>query len=514
MTRWTTILASALVVAAATVAIIVAVFLVSWRFAMTGHESELRREAVHLLEHAEAIYDDAVAALRSLESNRNEPCSPEHIKLMMETSLRSLYISNVGYAWGGYSTCSAYGVVDTPIPSFRIDVVQPDGYQIFVNWRGPVRGRGPLMIVKSPSYGVMIAQRLFYERLSHEPPLTFTFRTLNGIALDGGAETMPQSDTGDEIRVVMTSRAWILEAAAPALGFLAYLRSELPVLVPLAVALVLLLGSAAVWFVAQATSGRAVIRRALQLRQFIVHYQPIVELATNRCVAAEALVRLRASDGVLVSPDAFIPFFEETGEIGMLTDQVLEIVVREMGPLLCSNRSLHISVNVSASDIVSGRILGTLERVLANSGIEQQQVWLEMTERGFMNIEGARPTLDELNRRGHRIAIDDFGTGYSGLQYLAQLPVQVLKIDKSFVETVGTAAPTSRVTEQIIAMARELNLTIVAEGVETERQAAFLRGQRVDYAQGWLFSRAIPADEFLAFYRTNPPRVTSAAAAE
>ncbi|MCB1490179.1 MAG: EAL domain-containing protein, partial [Bauldia sp.] len=93
----------------------------------------------------------------------------------------------------------------------------------------------------------------------------------------------------------------------------------------------------------------------------------------------------------------------------------------------------------------------------------------------------------------------DFGTGYSGLQYLAKLPVEMLKIDKSFIETVGTAAPTSRVTDQIIAMARELKLGLVAEGVETETQRAFLVAQKVELAQGWLFSPALPIDEFIAF---------------
>lgn len=130
-----------------------------------------------------------------------------------------------------------------------------------------------------------------------------------------------------------------------------------------------------------------------------------------------------------------------------------------------------------------------------------------------MDIDNARKTLDELRRRGHRIAIDDFGTGYSGLQYLAQLPVAMLKIDKSFIETVGTGAPTSLVTGHIIAIARELKLGLVAEGVETEAQAAFLRERRVEFAQGWLFSRAVPADDFLKFLQKNRSRGHAPAAA-
>jgi sensor c-di-GMP phosphodiesterase-like protein len=174
-----------------------------------------------------------------------------------------------------------------------------------------------------------------------------------------------------------------------------------------------------------------------------------------------------------------------------------------MGPLLRENRSMHISINIAATDFASGRILEALDRALKGADINPDQIWLEMTERALMNIEDARATLDELRRRGHCIAIDDFGTGYSGLQYLAKLPVGMLKIDKSFIETVGTAAPTSRVTGHIIALARELKLGLVAEGVETDAQATILRNEGVEYAQGWLFSRAIPADEFLAFLKRN-----------
>jgi sensor c-di-GMP phosphodiesterase-like protein len=167
---------------------------------------------------------------------------------------------------------------------------------------------------------------------------------------------------------------------------------------------------------------------------------------------------------------------------------------------------MHISVNIVATDIVTGRILGALDGALVDTGIGAEQIWLELTERGLMDIESARTTLDELRRRGHRIAIDDFGTGYSGLQRLAQLPVEMLKIDKSFIETVGTGAPTSLVTGHIIAIARELDLRLVAEGVETEAQAAFLREQQVEFAQGWLFSRAVPADDFLVFLQRNRVR--------
>ncbi len=496
---------SVLVAILATVAILGSVLFVSWRVTEATRASELERSASRMLQRAELIYAEAVTTLAAIADTDVEPCSPEHIQLMKQATTDELYLDNVAYSSGGFVRCNAYGPVDSVIPTNEVDVVQPDGVELNVNWIGPSRPPRPTLVVKMASHRALVDQRSFYDDLlSPGASQYLTLTTLNGIAIAPGRDDASmvyaanrETDFVSELR----SDNWIVEIEAPGLGFLAYVQSLTTILVLLAGVLVMLIGAGAMWFLLRPISGKTLIEQALRRRQFVIHYQPIIELATERCVAAEALIRLRRSDGVLLRPDLFIPYAEESGLIHPLTDAVLEAVVREMGPLLRSDRSIHISVSVAAQDIVSGRILDALEAALKDTGIAADQIWLEMTERGFMNIAGARPTLDALHRRGHSIAIDDFGTGYSGLQYLAQLPVEMLKIDKSFIETVGTAAPTSRVTEQIIAMARELNLSIVAEGVETEAQASFLREQRVEYAQGWLFSWAVPAGEFLAFLK-------------
>jgi c-di-GMP phosphodiesterase len=275
------------------------------------------------------------------------------------------------------------------------------------------------------------------------------------------------------------------------------------ILIPLSVAMAILCGAVSIWLLSRPRSPRAALAEAVHNRQFVIHYQPIIELATRRCIGAEALVRLRGADGSLIRPDLFIAYAEDTGLIGSITRLVVELVVEELGDLLRRDRAMHVAINLSGSDIVSGSILQVLDQALGNTDIAAQQVWLEATERSFINTEGARTTLAELQRRGHRTVIDDFGTGYSSLKYLKDLPIDTLKIDKAFIETVGTAAPTSNVTGHIIAMARELNLSLVAEGVETEAQSTFLIEHNVRFAQGWLFARAVPIHAFLDFYGRN-----------
>lgn len=248
-------------------------------------------------------------------------------------------------------------------------------------------------------------------------------------------------------------------------------------------------------------SPRAELEAAIRRKEFVVHYQPIVELETNTCVGAEALVRWKRPDGTLIPPDHFIPLAESTGLILPITDLVCDAVLHELGSLLRSNRGLHIAINVCADDLKTGRIMEVLETKLAGTGINASQIYLEATERGFVDINAVRNTLTRARAAGHPVALDDFGTGYSSLQYLQELQVDLLKIDKSFVDAMGRETATGPVATHIIALAKSLSLSTVAEGVETQAQADQLRQHGVDFVQGWLFSRPLAANDFLAFQK-------------
>lgn len=238
----------------------------------------------------------------------------------------------------------------------------------------------------------------------------------------------------------------------------------------------------------------------IKKREFVVHYQPIIELSTGRCVGAEALLRWPRPDGSWVRPDLFIPVAEQHNLIAQITDIMIDRVIDDTQQLLSGDAGMHIAINISSSDIESGRFLPVLEEKLSLSNVRPQQIWLEATERGFMNADAARRTIRAAREAGHQIAIDDFGTGYSSLSLLETLPLNVLKIDRSFVNAIGHDAALSVVTPHIIAMAHGLGLSIVAEGVETKEQEDYLRGAGVQYAQGWHYAKALPVKEFVEFY--------------
>jgi sensor c-di-GMP phosphodiesterase-like protein len=222
-----------------------------------------------------------------------------------------------------------------------------------------------------------------------------------------------------------------------------------------------------------------------------------VDLQTGRWCGVEALLRWRRPNGELISPDIFIPIAERERLMERITDTVLGIVEREAGKLLHSLPEFHIALNLSADDFSRPDIVERLTSMIQRIRILPANLHVEATERVFLNFEACRRNLQQLRASGIKVAIDDFGTGYSSLSYLHNLEADCLKIDKTFVDTIGTQAVTSEVIRHIIEIARSVKMSMVAEGVETVAQADFLRAQEVQYGQGWLFAKPMPIEQLL-----------------
>ncbi|WP_233882896.1 EAL domain-containing protein [Paraburkholderia flagellata] len=247
------------------------------------------------------------------------------------------------------------------------------------------------------------------------------------------------------------------------------------------------------------------LRRALRDSEFLLHYQPQVEIEGGRIVGMEALVRWRDPEAGLVSPSQFIPVAEESGLIGPLSDWVLREACRQNREWqLAGLPPVRVSVNFSAKTFHQRDIAQLVKDVLQETGLEACWLEIELTESTLMrNAEEAVSMLNELHALGIGIAIDDFGTGYSSLSYLKRLPVDRLKIDRSFVADIGTSSDDETITAAIIALAHELQLQVIAEGVETSAQFAFLRDRACDELQGYFFAPPLPGDEAAALLRAS-----------
>jgi len=245
------------------------------------------------------------------------------------------------------------------------------------------------------------------------------------------------------------------------------------------------------------------LRRALERREFVVHYQPQVSLNTGQIVGMEALVRWRHPELGLVAPMKFIPVAEETGLIVPIGEWVLQMACAQNKAWQEAGfPPLRVTVNLSARFFRRKDLMETVARILKETGLDPDYLELELTEGTTMeNAEATIRTLHELKEMGVHLSIDDFGTGYSSLSYLKRFPLATLKIDRLFVQDITTSSDGAVITLAIIAMAHSLGLKVIAEGVETEEQLAFLRAHRCDEMQGYLFSRPIPAEAFTQLLR-------------
>ena len=245
------------------------------------------------------------------------------------------------------------------------------------------------------------------------------------------------------------------------------------------------------------------LERSLQKNEFEINYQPVVALESGLCIGAEALISWRQPGGKRVRPDLFIPLAEDTGLIEPMTEWLMKQIRRELEPFLEQQRTFHIAVNLSPCHFESDRILRTSAQVFGDSAILPGQIVYEITERGLIREDSgvARKVMTLLRERGSHIALDDFGTGYSSLSYLGSFPLDYLKIDKRFVDAIGTDALTAGLVDTIIEMAQRLKLRVIAEGIETREQAEYLRARGVQYGQGWYFSRGMNAGDFIDFAR-------------
>jgi len=247
------------------------------------------------------------------------------------------------------------------------------------------------------------------------------------------------------------------------------------------------------------------LRRGLEQNEFLVYYQPKLDIVTGRIVSMEALVRWDHPELGLLSPVEFIQLAEENGLIMQLGEWVLrESCIQNVKWQSEGIMDLCVAVNLSGYQLQHAEMLDTIRKVLKETGMPPDHLELEITESVIMqNADFAVSILSALSELGIKISIDDFGTGYSSLAHLKRFSVNTLKIDKSFVREVDLNSTDAAIATAIIAMGNSLNLNVIAEGVETQSQYDFLKFNNCDQVQGFLFCRPLPPEELIELLRKN-----------
>ncbi|MCX5887539.1 MAG: EAL domain-containing protein [Proteobacteria bacterium] len=245
------------------------------------------------------------------------------------------------------------------------------------------------------------------------------------------------------------------------------------------------------------------LRRALDRQQFLVYYQPQLDLRTGAIIGMEALIRWQHPERGLVQPAAFISLAEETGLIVPIGEWVLRTAcVQNKAWQAAGFSPFRVTVNLSSSQFRQETLIRTITQALDEAGMDPRYLELELTESNIMkDAETTITMLHELKSMGLRLSIDDFGTGYSSLSYLKRFPFDTVKVDRSFVKNVTTDSDNAAITTAIIAMAHSLNFEVIAEGVETKRELAFLSKHQCDGMQGYLFSPPVPPEQATQFLK-------------
>ena len=250
----------------------------------------------------------------------------------------------------------------------------------------------------------------------------------------------------------------------------------------------------------------AELERALAAGEFVPYYQPIVDIRSGQLRGAEVLMRWRKPDGSLVYPGSFIPLAESSGLIRAMTRDLMRRVCVEVGAALGIRPALKISFNFAGQLFGDESIVKDVRNIFSRTPIRLSQVVLEVTERDpIENFTATRQTIAALQGLGVRIAIDDVGTGHSGLSYMLKLGVDIIKIDKMFVDAIGTDRNSTTIVETLVDLAHNMRMDIVAEGVENFEQVMYLRELGVPSAQGYVFAPPLPGKSFLQLIEATDP---------
>ncbi|MFP9527658.1 EAL domain-containing protein [Pectobacterium brasiliense] len=486
-------------------------------FSLRQFEREVDDFSNVTVEHAGRIIQQATSALDILEEGFPPYCDNFHLGLLRKVAYDNDYIQDVVYIDGNRPRCSSMmndiNTMFLPEPDFRYK----DIYNIWYKVESPLNKNKPMIYVGATRHLVVLNPRSFLDVPSYSYNIRYALLEKN--KLDGRvilSDSMSSSiysrltaGGNNPDRFYIDDKYYVLKPL-PDSDLALMVRADKPVklsfyltiffsALPIFMLISLLLSEVISRKSLAIQSPRYVLNQALRQKEFELHYQPIIKLDTAQVVGCEALIRWRHSDGRLITPDSFIPMIRQVGLMKELTFFVINEALQTANVLRHRYPEMFVSINLEAAEFEDIAVFNYLVEQIAVYDLDGANVNVELTESSMIEPQKAAPMVELYQQKGVDVAIDDFGTGYSGLSYLERVKANKLKIDKSFVGNISDHSPTDIVLSHIVSMAHCLNLHIVAEGIETPAQEAYLKSLGVAYAQGWLYSKALTQEDLLAF---------------
>jgi sensor c-di-GMP phosphodiesterase-like protein len=486
-------------------------YLLARHIAVKAAESQLAQYAERLLLDEEATSAELHTVLAAVSASRYKPCSNAEIDSFRTRIFASEYLKDAGRMHNGQIECSAaLGQPAQPSAQSIPDFTQQDGVTLYKNL-APYKNSGLNTITWQ--FGDSFVAFTPLSRLHLEPaPMHFsetmtdaptqTHGRLLGEPLQASERILTSEGStriGDNLYATRCSPHALncITAYTTIPEVVQANRTKFFVCVFLFRLLGGLTGLAFSLLYSRYKSTEQQLRRAIRGDKLTLVYQPIVQLTSGRITGAEALVRWTNEEGLAVIPEAFVRLAERRGFVGEITRLVVRQALRDFREIFRSHPEFRLSINVAAADLADPTFLFMLDASLREAAVPAQCLAIEITEGSTVMRDAAIKTIRGLHERGCSVHIDDFGTGYSSLSYLQDLSVDAIKIDRSFTQTIGTGAVIVAILPQILAMAEALSLKVIVEGVETYEQVRYFASATLPmFAQGWLFGRPVPADQF------------------
>ena len=486
-------------------------YLLGRGLALRQAKHRIQDDATRFMVEETATLLEAYATMEKIHSSPYPYCSAAEINYFHKLLFQTDYLSDVGRMRGGIIDCSAtLDSADLPHAPMQPAIVMGSGGKVYI-------ASGPLQVRNKPTFAIQVGDMYVVINSNNGRPegsASFEFVMTVIPALHRSPvrlfSTSAQPDDalfsregfmqkrGTLYRTLCTSDK--LSCVTTFITIHEALQANLTLLwicMMLCGLIGVLIGIMLSTFFWRTRSMEQQLRHAIRQDKLRVEYQQIVSLASGRIVGAEALVRWTDEEGFAVGPDVFVKIAEQYGFVGSITRLVVRHILRDFAATFRACPDFRLSINVTATDLADSRFLPMLAHALKRAGVAARSVAIEITESSTARHEVATAAIRRLRQRGHSVHIDDFGTGYSSLSYLHELSVDAIKIDKSFTRSIGTEAVTAGILPQILAMAKALNLHVIAEGIETRQQADYFADQAQPIlGQGWLFGRAVPAVEF------------------
>lgn len=493
---------------------VLAGFLLGRKIAIEMTEPKLIQYASNIMNTSEGSSLESRQRLAELNTSP-DPCSEKELLHLKQLVFHAEYLKEAGHTQNGEIICSAtFGRLKAPLPLPQANFSQRDGTKVFTNL--PYFRMGDFTVITLELNNSFVVFNPHILQHLHPTSLHFTVLAIDEIT------GKPGIVLGEEPRVPLEKLLAInharfgdsLYATRCSARFFNCMVAFTTIEEVVQSNRGTLFGYEAMGGVIGMGSGllfsmlhfrkhtlEQQLQRAIRRNKLRVVYQPIIDLATGQTVGAEALVRWTDEEGRARNPEMFIKLAEENGFITSITRLVLRHSLADLRDLLRSDPDFRVNINISALDLSNPAFLPMVETCLREAAVSAENVAIELTESATALRSVAIGALNKLHERGHHICIDDFGTGYSSLSYLHELAVDTIKIDKAFTRSIGTQSVVIEILPQILNMAKTLNLDVVIEGIETEAQVEYFDGRHPNLrAQGWLFGRPIPADEFLLRY--------------